>query len=310
MRPLPRLNHHNRSLRDFLDGNLNAFTREELLEVWTRHGLDRDLERGYVTRILPGIYCSTRHRTVPRVMGEAINLWHPAGLVTGFLALHLYGNSLPFSGPALVRVAAGRSPRPQPGVKSVQGQRVWGMSMPGGVRCVPPGLALLDAWRHAPPHARKDLLYEALWAKSCSWREVAREAKKAPRIAGRRELKRILGWFAEGAISPLEVRAKHETFADARFRDLEWQVELRLNRRNVVADILHRASKVVVELDSEKFHSSKEARLRDRERDIDLAAAGYLTMQLGWDDVVNRPEWCRRNLLAIIATRLPSARGT
>lgn len=122
-------------------------------------------------------------------------------------------------------------------------------------------------------------------------------------MAGRRDLQRILGWFAEGAKSPLEVRAKYETFADARFRDFERQVDLWLEGEKVTVDMLHRATSVVVELDGDKYHSSREARDQDRERQTLLTAAGYPVLRFGWRDIVDRPNWCRKLVLATLASR-------
>ncbi|MDN4481109.1 endonuclease domain-containing protein [Demequina muriae] len=120
----------------------------------------------------------------------------------------------------------------------------------------------------------------------------------------------MLGWFAEGATSPLEVRAKYETFADARFGDFEWQVELGLGSRRVTVDMLHRSAMVIVELDGDRYHSTRGARNDDRERQNDLAAAGYVTIRLGWDDIVRRPARSRQRVLAVIEGRLSRAGGT
>ncbi|WP_062132144.1 endonuclease domain-containing protein [Demequina aestuarii] len=182
--------------------------------------------------------------------------------------------------------------------------------LPQGVSCTVPERALLDAWRYAAPADRRNLLYEALWARVCTWQALARESARSPRVAGRRDLDRVLRWFKEGATSPLEVRAKHETFADARFRDFEWQADLRLASRRATVDMLHRAAKVVVELDGDLYHSAREARDHDRDRQNDLAEAGYLTVRLGWDDIVRRPERSRQRVLAVVAGRLSRPGGT
>lgn len=167
-----------------------------------------------------------------------------------------------------------------------------------------PERALLDAWRYAAPRDRRNLLYEALWARACTWQQLRREVVRAPRVADRRDLERVLAWFASGATSPLEVRAQYETFADARFGEFEWQVDLRLGSRRATADMLHRRAMLVVELDGERYHSTSKSLDWDRARDTDFLVEGYVTVRFGWSDVVRRPEWCRERLLAITATRL------
>ncbi len=255
-------------------------------------------------RILPGIYCGAAHALDPIVMGEALNLWYPRGLVTGALALRLYAQTFPHARRADFLVEDGQHLRTPPWVRLHQSGPLRASSAPRGVACVMPERALLDAWGYAAPRDRRNLLYEALWARVCTSQQLRREVERAPRVAGRRELERMLEWFASGATSPLEVRAQHETFADARFGEFEWQVDLGLGSRRATVDMLHRRAKLVVELDGERYHSTPKALDSDRARDTDLLAEGYVTVRFGWDDVVRRPRWCQERLLAITATRL------
>ncbi|MFN3865908.1 MAG: endonuclease domain-containing protein [Demequina sp.] len=304
MRPIPGLERLDDDLSTFLAANVHAFSRTDILKRWTRTSLERGLADGTASRILPGVYCGTAHRTSAVVRGEALNLWHPAGLVTGPLALHLYSKSLSVPPLADLRVVDGFRPRVPTWVQCRQGAPMRARSLPNGVACTVPERALLDAWRYATPAERRNVVYEALWARVCTWQALARELEQCPRVAGRRELERVLGWFAEGATTPLEVRAKHEAFADARFREFEWQAKLRLGSRRATVDMLHRAAKVVVELDGDRFHSTREARNDDRDRQNDLTAAGYVVVRFGWDDIVRHPDRSRQRLLAIIAGRL------
>lgn len=292
------------ALATYLRNNAHAFTRAHLISRWSRHQLDQTLSIGAAVRLVPGVYACADHRGDAAVMGEALNLWAPRGLVTGRLALHLYSCGLRLPGVAELVVANGDRMDAPSWVRVHQTGPLPQSGAPRAVRCTTPERALLDAWRYAPPRDRRNLLYEALWARVCTWRQVHREAERAPRLAGRRELERLLGWFAVGATSPLEVRAQHETFADARFSEFAWQVDLRLGSRRATADMLHRRAMVIVELDGERYHSSRSDRVGDRHRDVDLAAEGYLTVRFGWDDVVGRPQWCRERLLTIVAARL------
>lgn len=310
MRAIPSLSRLDRPLDDFLAANEHAFSRADLLSRWTRTALERAVATGTAERILPGVYCSPGFRSAPLVRAEALSLWHPAGLVTGSLALHLYAGVL--GAPTIVdlRVTNGHRPRAPAWVRCRQSAPVRTSSSPQCVRCTFPPMALLDAWRFATPNDRRRVLYEALWARVCTWRELHRELERTPRLAGRRDMERVLGWFAEGATTPLEVRAKNETFADARFREFEWQVTLRLGHRRPTVDMLHRRAAVVVELDGDRYHSTRRARDNDRERQTDLAAAGYLVIRFGWRDVVDRPAWCRERLLGAVYARLARASGT
>lgn len=288
----------------------HAFTRAELVSRWSRHHLDAAIGAGAVTRLLTGVYCGAAHASAPIVRGEALNLWQPNGAATGALALHLYASRLPAPTRADYEIPHGQHLGAPPWARLRQTGPRNGHILAQGVRCVEMPRALLDAWRFAPPADRRHLLWDALWARVCTWRQLARELERAPRVAGRRDLERVLGWFAEGATSPLEVRAKNETFADARFREFEWQVPLSLPmRRAPVVDMLHRRAMVVVELDGDAYHSTRQARDDDRERQTDLTAAGYAVMRFGWRDVVDRPAWCRERVLTTVAGRLARPRS-
>ena len=292
------------TLDEYLEVNRHSFSRAELLDVWSHRRLTAAVRHGSVVRILPGIYCGAAHALDPIVMGEALNLWYPRGLVTGELALHLYAQALPVPARVDLLVEDGQHLRAPDWVRLHQTGPLRAQGSPQGVASVVPERALLDAWRYAAPRDRRSVLYEALWARVCTWRQLPREAARTPRVAGRRELEQVLAWFAEGATSPLEVRAQHETFADERFHEFEWQVHLRVGARNATVDMLHRRAMLVVELDGERYHSTPKALRSDRARDADFLAEGYVTVRFGWDDVVRRPAWCRDRLLAIMTTRL------
>lgn len=298
------------TLADFVAADHHCLTRADVLAHWSVAHLDRTLRTGGVARILPGVYCATPRVHDPVVMGKALNLWAPRGLVSGSLALALYAPNLPAPSTATLVVPHGHHMRKPPWVRLVQRASGAVSSKPRGVLCEIPERALLDAWSHASPPSRSDLLYTALWERVCTWRQLARAADRTPRIAGRRQLERILAWFAKGATSPLEVRARRDVFTGPRFSDLEWQAHVAVASRRPRVDALHRTTKVVVELDGGRFHASNDARQKDANRDVDLAAAGYLTVRFTWQDVVERPEWCRTGLLAVIASRAQHAAST
>jgi len=237
-------------------------------------------------------------------MGEAANLWVPSGLVTGALALHLYSPSLPAPGVIDLVVPPGLHMRAPTWVRAHQTHLPRSFGAAQGVRCVVAERALLDAWRFAAAPYRTPTLYEALWARTCSWRQLAAELRRTSRVPARRELEHTLAWFAKGSTSPLEVRARRDVLAGRRFAEFEWQASLTVGSRMAVADMLHRAAKVVVELDGAHHHQRASTWHADRARDVDLAAAGYITVRFGWDDIVRRPDWCQARLVEVVVSRI------
>ena len=298
------------AVADFLAQQRLALTSREIITVWGRSHLRTALRRGRVTAVLPHVHVATSLRSEPDVVGRALSAWQPHGLVTGQLALHLYapGRLTGVGDRADIVVATNHHLRSPAWLRVHQTGRPQGSSAPLGIPCTLPERAVLDAWRYAPARDRTNLFYEALWLRVCHWSQVRREAENTVRVPQRGLLYRLLDEFAAGATSPLEVRARREVFQGRAFADFERQAPLRLGKRTIRVDMLHRRARVVVELDGERYHSSADAMAADDGRALALASAGYVVIRFGWKDIVGRPQWVRRQVLAVIAAHDPGAR--
>jgi hypothetical protein len=62
------------------------------------------------------------------------------------------------------------------------------------------------------------------------------------------------------------------------------------------------AARLVVELDSQRFHGSTVARERDRKRDNQLMALGWRVIRFTWDDLRDRPDDVVAQILAALAS--------
>lgn len=60
-------------------------------------------------------------------------------------------------------------------------------------------------------------------------------------------------------------------------------------------------TKVVIEVDGYEFHSDPVAFERDRHRDAQLVALGYIVIRLSFRQVFDSWAWCERMILATIA---------
>lgn len=240
---------------------------------------------------------------------QAVNLWFPSALVSGDAALHLYSSQLP-APPVVDVVAPYGSSKQGPTwmrIRTCAPLRVHGS--PKGMACVVAERAVVDSWRSASGLVRELKLHEALWARVAPAKAVLREARRLPRVAGRRRLELLLTRFISGATSPLEAMARSTAFADPRCSDFEWQAPVTVAGRRRVADVLHRRARVVIELDGSAYHSSSAAFQRDRERDVEFAAAGFVTLRFTFRDIKDRPGWCRDRALEVVARRLPHPAG-
>src|SRR5690606_574412 len=68
-------------------------------------------------------------------------------------------------------------------------------------------------------------------------------------------------------------------------------------------DVLYEKQRVVVELDGRAYHSLAGDRYRDLERDIASAAAGHVTVRLGWGQVLGTPCETARRVSALLRVR-------
>ncbi|WP_062315943.1 endonuclease domain-containing protein [Demequina maris] len=282
-----------------------ALVRGQVIVEVGRRGLAAMVRSGVIVPLLPGVYVSPERARDHDVRCEAVAVWSKGrALIAGESALHLLDSRFP--APARVRCIGpptwnARAPdwvhlsrKPLPSFT------VWA----GGVACLTAEEALLDAWACAPRRRRKEVLYRALWLRIAGPRRLIGAAARRARLPDRRGFDSIMADFVTGATSPTEVMARREVFTGEDLAELEWQVGLVVEGRRRTADALHRRARIVIELDGAAFHSSRPAVDRDRERDTELAAAGWHTVRFSFRDLQRRPEWCRRMLRRTIAARL------
>ncbi|SEJ09628.1 DUF559 domain-containing protein [Demequina mangrovi] len=282
--------------------------RDVAIALIGRRGLDRLLRDGRVARLLAGIYVHRGHLDDHEARCRAVVVWaRGAAVIAGESALHLLDARFP--APRVVAASAPTTHRPfaMPWAEVTLTRMPDRRRMVRRIPVMAPADAVVDAWCRAQTGARAGVLYEALWRGICTTDAIDRAAAARHRVAQRQVLARILRDFRAGATSPTEVMAKRDVFRGAAFADLEWQVDLDVRGRRRHADALHRAARVVIELDGDAYHSTREQREADRERDADLAHAGWQTVRLGFRDLRDRPRWCRETITGIIAHRLAHA---
>jgi very-short-patch-repair endonuclease len=76
-----------------------------------------------------------------------------------------------------------------------------------------------------------------------------------------------------------------------------------------VVDVLFPDEKVIVELDSWQFHSSRSSFRRDRQRDAELLALGYVTVRITWERLADEPDQVVAELRTILASRFLRSAG-
>lgn len=284
-------------------------TRATLIRELGSHLMERAIDSGALRRVLPGAYAPARIATLHDVRCHAVSEGTRGRvLVGGRSALHLYHAD--FAAPARVEVVVtpgGHCPtapwlrarrRPLPDVRGT----------PRRTASLTREDALVDAWTRGEPRARAGIVYEALWLRIVPPHRVRAAADRLARVPERDRLLALLGDFIEGAQSPGEVLARREVFVAERYRAFERQVKVRVAGRSRVLDMLHRAARVVVEVDGDAYHGGARAVADDRERDAELAAVGFQTVRLSYRDLRDRPEWCRGTVDRVVRGRLQGFR--
>ncbi|WP_061962142.1 endonuclease domain-containing protein [Demequina flava] len=231
-------------------------------------------------------------------------MWIPRGLVSAQTALALFEPTWQVPGEDVLVVPHGYRVSVQPNL-TVRSTRTWPAHRTvNGVPTVTPSNAVLDAWALTPVRLAADVVYRALWKRIVSAPELATDLASRPRLKRRRELAELLGYFLDGAQSPMEVIAKRDVFVGRSFSEFTWQHTIRARRRTVVADMCHERARLIVEFDGRAFHADEQSWARDRERDVLTASLGYQTLRLTWRDLTKRPEWCRSMVINVVQQRL------
>lgn len=287
-----------------------VLSRADLRSLFSRHSLDVALREGVITRVLPGFYVQSARAEEYAVRAEALSRWHPETRIAGTAALTLLGAALPVPGRIAVIIPHRQKPR-MPAWAHVR--RLTLSDMPvwvGSVRCVPPAVAVVDAWHRAARREDEAIVYRCLWDRIASAADVFNAMEQFARVRDQGRLTRLLQHFEAGATSPLEVMAKTRVFNGQEFRGLEWQAVVVIAGRKRRIDALHREAGVALEFDGRAYHDSVDQWQLDRERDAELAAAGLTTMRFTFEDITRRPDWCRRQLRAAVSARLGHPLGT
>lgn len=282
-----------------------AWSRAELKKRWSTRTLQRALDVGGVVRVAPGVYLGAQcANDIDARIAAAATWTGRTGTLTGLAGLRLWG----YAGraPTAVDVQVPRAVRlaPPSWIRVRRSDVRQPAMVLGGIRVALVEYAALRAWCEAEPHERAGLLLDVMREKRLDAQILTPAAERLPRIPERRRLMRLLAHAAEGVTSYLEYVARARVFSGPQWSEMEWQAPVRAGGRRYRVDMLHRGARVAVEFDGARFHSDDTRRRYDIDRDAALAAMGYVTIRLTYEDVMNRPRWCRETVRRAIAARL------
>lgn len=281
-----------------------SWTRGELVAATSEHTITAAVRAGAAIHAAPGLYIAAEHLTHPRALVDVASKWAaPMGAVGGAAALWVHG--LVVAAPARVTIIAPHVFKREPLPIAIV--RRFTIDIPRhevrGVTTVSPADAVVQAWVELEPARRVGVIIDAMRAGCLDAELVSRRLAAYPRVRGRSALLRVLAEFGSGATSFLEYRARTQVFGGGEFGGFQWQAPIVARGHRYVLDMFHPAARLGVELDGRAFHGDNSARLRDIERDAHLATVGVSTLRLTYDDIMRRPEWCRRTVLLALRAR-------
>lgn len=298
-------------MRDAVDELLGrtglVASRRELLGVLSRAELDDEIRRGRLARPFRRAYCRPWEADQPDVLERAalISVGQPSAL-SHLSALHRHGLA---QRPAQIHtsVPTERVVRPQPGLVV---HRRSAMPVPASrYPLVSVAESVVAPWPLLARHDQRGPAIAAVRTRKVTPARLRSTLECHPNLPGRKDLAVLVDLLAAGCESELEIWGRSAVFDVPGLRHGVPQHRLQVRERVVRLDLAYLDERVAIEMDGDRWHSTREQRERDRRRDALLAAAGWVTLRFSWRRLHFDVAGCRRDALATLASRRVRSTG-
>jgi hypothetical protein len=273
--------------------------RWQLLELGlTNHAIQWRLDTGRLIRVYPGVYAVGHIRTAPIDRASAAVLaCGPGAVLSHFTAAALWGWVNDWDAPFEVSVPGDRRPK---GIRVHRSRPLArrDTTRHKGIPVTTPALTALDCAATTAPHRLPRLINEAFISTYLKEAALDDALGRHPTHPG---AKRLLPYADEGhGRTRSDLEDKFVAFIE-RFDLPMPELNFPLNGR--VLDAFYTDEGVIVEIDSHRFHGTREAFELDREKDSAAMATGLATMRLTDRMMERNGEREARNLQTILARR-------
>ena len=268
--------------------------------------IERRLRRREWASILTGVYVVHTGAPSWRQRAWAAVLYSAPAALSGASALRAHGVR-GHDEVASIEVAIAPSRRVRP-VPALVVRRLTDYERIAQAHLSPPRLRVEPALLRVAAQARTEDRAVSVLADGCQCgattpARLARELGLTSGLARRRLLADILDDVGAGALSPLERRYLRDVERAHRLPRATRQLPDLVDGSRVQRDVEYAAQATDVELDGRLGHDAADDRWDDLDRDLGSAAAGKLTLRVGWKQVL---EPCRT---AVTIGRVLAARG-
>lgn len=196
----------------------------------------------------------------------------------------------------------GTAPRPRPGVRLRRTQRLDPVdrSRRGALPVTSVARTVVDLGAVLSVDVLERVMAEAFALHRCSAAQVRAAMDRTPSSRGTRAVRAVL----ERAEGPRRTRSE----AERRFLSVVRAAGLGDPRTNVrigryEVDAVWPDERVIVEIDGYAFHGSRRRFERDRQRDAELQAAGWVVFRTTWRGVTDEALATTARLAAVLAVR-------
>lgn len=289
--------------RDLQRGK-TAATRADLIETYGRRAFCGARSAGLVVEALPHIYVSHRNIELMTTRITAASRWIVGrGVLSGVASCVVHGLKA-YSSEAITVLSDGTKLRAAPDWLRL---RRLSFEVPSLIHSGHPVAtlphALVQAWWDEGPDIGKGLIIEATRKRPHVTRQVRDASTNYSRLPQRKQLLAFLGALGGGIESYLEHLADTTILNVPDLRGLRKQVRVSAGNRQFRVDAFDDKNKIAIEFDGAEFHSNDSARRRDLERDAILSSLGIITLRFTYEDVTQRPHWCRQVIRSTITNR-------
>lgn len=283
--------------------SVRPWTFAEMIAVGSKNGVASSIRERSIVRLLPGQYVAGLHAESWAARAQAALRWAgPDAALAGLSALYAWDAA---AQPSHVTVCTPWSSRPR-GPDWLRTKRfVYPQQTMQfrGLRLVSPELAAITGHAELPPGRRAEAVYRPLRMGLVTPASLVETLDGIGRIRGRRELERRIAHADVGSESYLEEAGGTTVLVGPEFDQLVRQHVVVADGEPYRLDAFDPASLTDLEFDGFEHHGSRGAQRRDRIRDARLAALGIQTLRFTYEDVMDRPDWCRRLAIETIARR-------